>query len=317
MNLAEIFINEHGRIRSGWRATIFLLALVFLSSVFGVIFGAIFYLFPISFFNKRLTGFFIQNFILLASALFLGWLCGKFLEGLSFRALGASFTKNWLKDFGLGLLFGTLSICFATLITIVFGAASFQLNRDAGQAAILSTLAVSLLVFIAGAAAEEAFFRGYVLQTFTRARLALLAIALTSLFFALAHLRNPNANYIGMLNTILAGIWFSVAYLKTRTLWLAFGLHLAWNWIQGAFLGSPVSGITDITIAPLLRMTNTGAIFLNGGDYGIEGGIACAISLIIFTLIIWFLPFFRPTEEMLILTSEENPKINSPAKINS
>jgi energy-coupling factor transporter transmembrane protein EcfT len=144
------------------------------------------------------------------------------------------------------------------------------------------------------------------LQTFARAKLAWLAIALTSLFFASAHLNNPNADYISILNTILAGIWFGVAYLKTRNLWFVFGLHLMWNWAQGAFLGLPVSGITELTTAPLFRVSELGIKQITGGDYGIEGGIAATIAIIVSTLIIWFLPFLKPTEEMLALTSKES-----------
>ena len=308
MSIKEIFINEYGRLRSGWRLTIFLLALSLCLGVFGGIVGAILFYLPIGFSPEGLLGFTVPNVILLFAAILVGWLCGKFLENLPFRALGAWFTRNWVKDLLFGLIFGAILVCFAALITVIFGATSFQFNRDAGQSAILLTLAVSLGVFTIGAAAEEALFRGYVLQTFVRANLAWLAIALTSLFFASAHLRNPNANYIAMLNTVLAGVWFSVAYLKTRTLWLAFGLHLAWNWIQGAILGSPVSGITSITTAPLLLPTNTGSTVLTGGDYGIEGGIACTIALVFSTILFWFLPIFNPNEEMLALTSEETPK---------
>ena len=305
---AEIFINQHGRVRSGWRFAIFLIALFALLSVLGGIIGAIIYYLPIGFSENSLLSFTLPYIILLMAAIFVGWLCGRFLEGLSFRALGCWFTKNWLKDLALGLVFGATAMGFAALITVIFGASSFQFNQAAGQSAILLTLAVSLGIFIVGAASEEALFRGYILQTFLRANLAWLAIALTSLFFAAGHLTNPSANYIGIINTVLAGVWFSVAYLKTRTLWLAFGLHLAWNWVQGAILGSPVSGITEITTAPLLFPTNTGSIILTGGDYGIEGGIACTITVIISILLTWFLPVFKPTEEMLNLTSKENPK---------
>ena len=309
MNSSEIFINKYGRLRSGWRLAVFLIALFALSGVLGGLIGAISYL-SIGFSENSLLAIVIPFALLLTVAVFAGWLCGRFLEGLPFRALGCWFTRNWLKDLVLGLVFGAAAMGFAALITVIFGATSFQFNQAAGQSAILLTLAVSLGIFTVGAAAEEALFRGYILQTFVRANLAWLAIALTSLFFAAGHLTNPSADYIGIINTVLAGIWFSVAYLKTRTLWLAFGLHLAWNWVQGAVLGLPVSGITEITTAPLLLPTNTGSIVLTGGDYGIEGGIACTIAVIIFILLTWFLPIFKPTEEMLDLTGNENPKNN-------
>jgi membrane protease YdiL (CAAX protease family) len=306
MDISKVFINSYGRLRSGWRFAIFLLALFLLSGVFGGVFGAISYYLPIGFSPTGLLGFLIPQFVLLTLAIFIGWLCGKYLEGLPFRAIGAWFTKNWLKDFGLGLLFGAASIGLAALIILIFGATTFQYNATSGSTAILWTLAVSLGVFTVGAAAEEALFRGYILQTFMRANLVLFAVFLTSLLFAFTHTSNPSANYLSFVNTALAGLWFGAAYLKTRTLWFATGLHLAWNWVQGAFLGISVSGINEITVAPLLQPTNIGSTVLTGGNYGIEGGIACTIALIVSTLAIWFAPFLKPTEEMLKLTSEEN-----------
>ena len=301
----EIFFNQHGRLRSGWRFLIFQLFVIFLGAVVG---GATHLI------SQRLsTGddnlswlFFInQNAVLLVLAILGGWLCGKFLENLPFRALGCAFTADWLKHLLGGLIVGAISLSIAVLIAIIFGGMRLELNQNAGHSAILLTLSVSLLVFIIGAAAEEAYFRGYILQTFARARLAWLAIAFTSLFFASAHFGNPSANWISLTNTALAGVWFGAAYLKTRDLWFPFGIHLIWNWMQGAIFGIPVSGITELTAAPLFQQTEKGSEFLSGGSYGVEGGLACTIALIISMILIYFLPLLRPSEEMLALTSEE------------
>jgi membrane protease YdiL (CAAX protease family) len=308
MKPEEIFINQFGRLRSGARFIVFIFAFVLLSALFGGAIGAILINLPAEFSENTALGFLTPMFILLTTAILIGWLGGKLLEDLPFRALGAWFTKNWLRDFVWGLLIGAMTIAFAALLLIACGATSFQFNQDAGQTAMALTLASSFGIFAVGAAAEEAFFRGYMFQTFTRAKLVLFAVLLTSALFAVMHVRNPSANYISFVNTFLAGIWFGAAYLKTRTLWLAFGLHLAWNWMQGAVLGISVSGITSITPAPVLQATNIGAEIITGGDYGIEGGFACTIALIVSTLIIWFAPIFKPTEEMLLLTSEEKPK---------
>ncbi len=306
MNTTELFINQTGRLRSGWRFLLFLLSILFFASFFGVVVREIFLHLAVDFDGNSLLSFIYPNFILLTVSIFVGWLCGKFLEGLPFRALGCWFTKNWLKDLSFGLTLGTISILFAALIGIIFGGLSFQLNQTNGQSAILLTFGVSLAVFIIGGAAEETFFRGYMLQTFARAKLAWLAIAFTSLFFASAHFGNPNATYVSVLNTALAGIWFGTAYLKTRNLWFVFGLHLAWNWVQGAFLGLPVSGITELTTAPLFRVSEFGVKLVTGGNYGIEGGISCTIAIIASTILIWFLPLLKSTKEMLALTSKEN-----------
>ena len=250
---------------------------------------------------------FVNRFLFFLTAVFIGWLCGKYLENLPFRALGCWFTKNWLKDLILGLLLGAAAVSFAVLIAVLFGGLSFNLNQDHGSSAIWLTLAVSLAFFIPAAAFEEALFRGYILQTFARAKLAWLAIGLTSLFFAIVHVGNPNASFLSIMNTALAGIWFGVAYLKTRTLWFVFGLHLAWNWIQGAIFGIEVSGYTSLTTAPLLQEVDSGPVWLTGASYGIEGGIVCTIAIVAITLLIWFMPSLKPTEEMLALTDKEIP----------
>ena len=261
----------------------------------------------------ELFRFFANDYIvpsLLVAMLVVGWFSGKFLENLPFRALGAWFTKYWFKDLFLGLLIGAGSIGLAALIAMIFGGLSFTYNKDAGSSAILITMGASFLVFFFAAAFEEALFRGYILQTFARANLAWLAIFLTSILFASVHMQNPSAGTFSAINTAIAGIWMGVAYLKTRTLWLVFGVHFAWNWVMGAFLGIEVSGLTEITSAPLLTEIDSGPSWVTGGDYGLEGGIACTIALVISTLFIWYFPWLKPTEEMLELTSTEKTNEN-------
>ncbi|MGI9035430.1 MAG: CPBP family intramembrane glutamic endopeptidase [Pyrinomonadaceae bacterium] len=307
MTLRYIFFNAVGRLRSGWRVCAFSISYFFLTIIFGL--GAYAVL------NLLKIGFAPNNFISLTTtftifsivSIFLGWFYDRFFEDLPFRALGCSLAKNWFKDLTLGLLFGTIAILLAALIAWAGGGLKFELNQTANAATILSTLLTTLIIFIVGAISEETLFRGYVLQTLFRAKYIWFGILLTSLFFASAHNNNPGASPLSWLNTFIAGIWFAAAYYKTRNLWFPFGLHLTWNWLQGSILGITVSGITEITPAPLLRATQTGSVWLNGGSYGVEGGAACTIVLILATLLIWFAPFLKPTEEMLILTSRENP----------
>lgn len=308
MKTKEIFFNQYERLRSGWRFVVFLLLFAFLGTLFGYIAEVSLGTLAVDSSPGSVLFLLVNGSVSFVAAVLIGWFCGKYLENLPFRALGCWFTENWFKDLSLGLILGALTLAFAVLIAVIFGGLSFQPNQTNGQAAILLTLGVSLIVFIAGAAFEEILFRGYIFQTLARARLAWLAIALTSLFFAVAHLTNSNAGYISTLNTALAGVWFGVAYLKTRTLWFVFGLHLMWNWFQGAIFGIEVSGIKSLTTAPLFQEIDLGPVWLTGENYGIEGGIVCTIALIFSILLIWFLPFLKPTEEMLALTSREIPK---------
>jgi len=139
-----------------------------------------------------------------------------------------------------------------------------------------------------------------------------LGVFLTSVPFGLVHLFNPNVVPVFTLaNTILAGLLLSVAYLKTRSLWLPLGIHWLWNWTLGWVFGLPISGLKLVSY-PLLQATDTGPDWLTGGSYGIEGGFACTVALTLFTVFIWRTSLISATPEMQKLTSEENPALPSP-----
>jgi hypothetical protein len=86
---------------------------------------------------------------------------------------------------------------------------------------------------------------------------------------------------VATVNTALVGIPFSIAYLRTRMLWLPIGMHLAWNFVQGFVLGLPVSGVR----APvsILRGEATGSKLLTGGEYGPEAGLLATGIIIVAT----------------------------------
>jgi membrane protease YdiL (CAAX protease family) len=308
MRSGTFFINEFGRIRSGWRAMIFVipffvatLALTALATVFLLAVG-------ISIKENYILVLAIGNLVTLASALLFGWLCGKYLEALPFRALGAWFTEGWLKHLMLGLALGAVTIGVAVAIPLVSGALTFTVDIANSREAIAKSLLVSLGIFIVAAASEEAFFRGYVLQTLNRAGYGLLAIIVTSAFFGVFHLLNPEPTLISTTNTALAGVWFGFAYLKTRDLWFPFGIHLIWNWMQGSIFGIEVSGLTKLSPAPVLNEIDRGPAWLTGEHYGIEGSIACTIAILISIALIYFLPRIQVDKEMLAMTSHESNK---------
>jgi hypothetical protein len=231
-----------------------------------------------------------------------GWGCGALLEDLPWRALGWSPHRGWIKNLGLGSVLGTATLFLAALLTTVTRGVHFRFD-PAGPRMIGQTLAVSFLIFVFAAAAEEMVFRGYPLQTLTRARLAWLGVFLTSVPFAAVHLNNPHAvPGFTFVNTALAGVWLAVAYLRTRSLWLPLALHWSWNWAQASLLGFPVSGIERIAPAPVLQAINIGPDWLTGGAYGIEGGAACTVALLVSTMIIWRTKLFSS----MSVTGEQN-----------
>lgn len=286
----SFYHDNNGRWRSGWRASIFFIAFIFTwwlnVDIANIVVRATDGYFP----GDMISTLTIYETFRIFPPLVVGWLCGKYLEGLPFRAFGTAFTNGWLKNCLLGIAMGGVTLCFAVLLAVTFGGLRFFVDLEKGNGTVATSLAVSLLFFAVAAAAEEVLFRGYILQTFVRSGLAWPAILLTALFFGLAHIGNPDTGPVAVLNTILAGIWFGVAYLKTRDLWFVWGMHLMWNWMQGSFFGIEVSGITYITKAPLLKEIDAGPTWLTGTTYGIEGGIACTVAILLSMVAIYFLP---------------------------
>ena len=310
MKPSAIFINDVGRLRSGWRLVIYLVSfLVIISILEGALHILTLNIRSGQGFLESNWGFIVQGLMLFTAALLAGWGCSKLLEGLPLRSLGWARHRGWLRDLLLGSLIGIASLLVAAALATAVGGFQFALNPSGISTAVGKTLLVSCLVFVPAAAAEEIVFRGYPLQTMTRAHLAWVGLMLTSIFFASVHLSNPNVvPGFTLLNTTLAGIWLGVAYLRTRSLWLPLGIHWSWNWMMGAVLGLPVSGIENLTPAPLLRATDVGPAWLTGGTYGIEGGAACTIALLLSTVFIWRTQLITASGEMKELTDHENPK---------
>ena len=310
MTLRHIFINDVGRLRSGWRLVIFVLTYVVLFYLITTLVRVAYALGNLLFPNVTLHGNLqdlVFRIILLVSSLLAAYLCTRWLEGLPWRAIGLWLHARWFRDLLIGSAIGIASLALAAGIAAAVGGLRFSVSPASMFPQVAKTLILSGGLFIVAALAEEALFRGYPLQTLTRARLAWLGVFLTSVPFAAVHLENPSAGPLSSINTALAGIWLGVAYLRTRSLWFPLGVHWAWNWALGSLFGLPVSGLTRLAPYPLLQGIDLGPTWLTGGSYGIEGGLACTIALVISTIFIWRTRLVSATEEMMRLTSQENP----------
>jgi membrane protease YdiL (CAAX protease family) len=298
MTITQVFFGSDDKLRSGWRFSIFLIAFAITVGFFSALVFAAFPELVQPGEEPGASAMMFSSLTMLAPALFIGWLCGKYLEKLPFKAIGASFSGLWLINLLLGLVIGAVTLMIAVGLSMAFAGTRFLSNEFATND-ILYSLAVSGAVFFLGAAWEEAVFRGYILQTFARSNLAWFAILMTAVFFGALHLSNPSAGPLSTFNTALAGIWFGVAYLKTRDLWFVTGIHFVWNWMQGSVFGIEVSGLTKIVTHPVLKEIETGPTWIGGGNYGLEGGIVTTIAIILSTVAIYLLPIkSEPPEQM-------------------
>ena len=98
-----------------------------------------------------------------------------------------------------------------------------------------------------------------------------LALIVSAALFGLIHLLNPNATAVAAIAIALeAGVLLAAAYMFTRRLWLAIGMHFAWNFTQGGIFGVDVSGHEA---KGLFQARLVGPELLSGGKFGAETSI--------------------------------------------
>ncbi|HVP43428.1 MAG TPA: type II CAAX endopeptidase family protein [Terriglobales bacterium] len=202
-------------------------------------------------------------------------------------AMGLPGGRLALWDSLFGVLLGSAMVAL-TIATIAWKG-DLQVSGDVHGIKTGTLLVEVLLVLSTAAMVEELVFRGYPFQRLVESTGPGGAIALMSALFGAVHLRNPNSSTLGLLNTMLIGIVFSVAYLRARTLWLPWGIHWAWNAVLGAGIGLPVSGL-DLSIG--IRGKASGPVWLTGGGYGPEASVACTVAVMA-GLVVVLLAFHR------------------------
>ena len=118
---------------------------------------------------------------------------------------------------------------------------------------------------------EELLYRG-VIQRVSEERLGTwLALAFASVWFGWQHADNPNAGpFDGVMIALFGGVLLGACFVATRRLWLAIGVHAAWNFVEGGVFGTPVSGYA---IPGVLRSSLSGPEWLTGGPFGPESSL--------------------------------------------
>jgi uncharacterized protein len=221
----------------------------------------------------------------LLTSIFLLFLLGlgfSILQSIAHRrstvrdVLGLPKRPTAIREWQEGAALGWGLVVLAVLPMALAGALNIQLWM---QPRAFALLLLNLLTLAIAALAEEVAFRGYAYRRLVEAIGPVAATIVVSLFFGLAHTLNPGATANSTLVTTLAGLLLCIAWLRTRGLWLGWGLHFAWNASIGVLFGLPISGIGDF--ATIIQTRTFGRAWLTGGDYGPEGAAFTVIVLLI------------------------------------
>ena len=291
-----LFKNPYGHLRAGWRVLIYLLAVVIASLPFIGLLLLISWIFDVPGGGDDVTSLTNLIFFLFIdlSLILAAWIMLRWIDHRPFALLGLGFHRSSLSEFLTGFAIGFLNLVAVFLALWISGYVVVTMNRPGWL--VLATLGQYLLAYGLAAALEELLNRGYIFQALCEGTRAWIAVLTLSFLFVLGHLANENLKWSGALHLFLHGILYAALYLKTRSLWVPIGLHLAWNWTQGPVFGFHVSGMEVSNT--LLQTVPVGPELLSGGAFGAEGSIISSLVSIALILWIWRSKRLKPAPEL-------------------
>jgi len=211
------------------------------------------------------------------------WLAGRLLDRRPFPAFGFHLGAGWWLDLFFGMVLGALLMTVVFFVELGLGWITITgaFETDGTEAPFAVSMLFPAATFVCVGIYEETLFRGYQLKNAAEGLnypslgprgAVLIAWVLSSVFFGVVHTDNPNATSISTLNIFLAGLLLGLGYVLSGELAIPIGLHITWNFFQGAVYGFPVSGYESFG-ATLLTIKQGGPELWTGGSFGPEGGL--------------------------------------------
>ena len=152
-------------------------------------------------------------------------------------------------------------------------------------------LVADTVFFAFTALAEEVAFRGYGFQRFAVAVGPIGASIGFAAYYAIIQSLVPGSSRASLFVAMALGLVLSAAYLRTRALWVGWGINFGWKASRALLFGLAVAGVNSHS--PVIQGDPMGPFWLTGGGFGLEG------SWITFFLILLALPVvFRITRDL-------------------
>ena len=179
-----------------------------------------------------------------------------------------------LREFGVGLAAGWGLLLLVVLPSVFIGGLMITIFSAPHQWLLLLVDGVVLLLM---ALTAEVIFRGYPFHRLIEAIGPSLATLFISLLFAVVYY-TPDTPRAGVIATFLLSWILCLGYLRTRALWLPWGLHFGWIAATALLFGLPIRG--SMRFSPVLQSSAAGPDGLTGGFYGPEGSVFAMFVLL-------------------------------------
>ncbi len=203
-------------------------------------------------------------------------------------AQGLPRRRGWPGEVGLGLATGWSLAVLCVLLVALGGGIAISVSTNASA---WGWLVADAAFFALATLGEEIAFRGYGFQRFVHAVGPLGASLGFAAFYAIVQSQVPGASRASVLVSVALGLVLSAAYLRTRAIWLSWGLNFGWQASRALLFGLAVSGVNSRS--PVVQGDPMGPFWLTGGGFGLEG------SWVTFIILMAALPVvFRVTRDL-------------------
>lgn len=199
--------------------------------------------------------------------------------------------KQW-KDILVGMAIAASAMLIVFLAAYVLGfirISGFAL-QGLPVGAWLRAIWLALLVNAVAAIGEEVLYRGLLLQGIEISWDKWGALFISSIIFGGSHILVAGASESNWLEFIpllaLPGVMLGWAFLRSGNLWLATGIHFAWNLFQDDILNLTGAHLGDTLFG--LETSVSGPAWFMGSSYGIEVGAAGIMCLLLVSTGVWW-----------------------------
>ncbi len=174
--------------------------------------------------------------------------------------------RGWAHEAGMGLAVGwAIAVICAALMAVGGGIAI----RISANLAAWGWFLADALFFVLVALGEEIAFRGYPFQRFVRSVGPVGAVLGFSVLYAFLQVPVPGSSPASAAVAVVLNLVLSVAYLRTRALWVSWGINFGWKAVRALVFGLAVSGVNSRS--PVIQGDPMGPFWLTGGGFGLDG----------------------------------------------
>jgi membrane protease YdiL (CAAX protease family) len=183
------------------------------------------------------------------------------------RDQGLPLRVGWTGEAGLGLAVGWAIALVCVLPLVVAGGIAIVLNL---QLSAWGWFVADAAFFAVAALAEEIAFRGYGFQRFAEAVGPLGASLGFAAYYAIVQAIAPNSSHASVAVSVALSLVLATAYLRTKALWVSWGINFGWKASRALLFGLAVSG--DTSHLHVVQGDPMGPLWLTGGGYyGLDG----------------------------------------------